>query len=190
MTDFPKVRLASSHPENPAKESFGTLRSYYADERRANDDTPIIRSLARTHRVRISPQFACLYKPRHLPSLLLSVSTPSIGDRVRRRQDGPRESRFFPAVLAFYPLSAALVAGVLKRPALAPALPALAAVTAAAFAARHRRPAREIISFGLLAPVYAASHGTGMWRALSFYMWGWEAEEAMVLTSLTVSPAS
>ena len=185
---FPKGTTCFLAPGESLKESFGTLRSYYADERRANDDTPIIRSLARAHRIRISPQFACLYKPR--TSLRSFVRHAFHRGIVFVDGHGRRESRFFPAVLAFYPLSAALVAGVLKRPALAPALPALAAVTAAAFAARHRRPAPEIISFGLLAPVYAASHGAGMWRALGFVARGLDGRRQRWSASSTGQQAS
>jgi glycosyltransferase involved in cell wall biosynthesis len=163
---FPKGTTCFLAPREALKKSFTTLHSYYADERRANDDTPIIRSLALSHRVWISPEFACLYKPR--TSLRLFVRHAFHRGIVFVDGHGRRESRFFPAVLAFYPLSAGCVALVLKRPALAPALPALTAVAAAAFAARHRRSVSEIVSFGMLAPVYAASHGAGMWRALGF----------------------
>jgi hypothetical protein len=167
---FPKGTTCFMAPKEALEQSFASLRSYYADERRANDDTPIIRSLARTHRVRISPDFACSYKPRTtLRGFLRHAFHRGI---VFVDGHGRRESRFFPLVLAFYPASAACIALVLRRPGAAPVLPALAGLAAAGFARRHRRPPREIAAFGLLAPVYAAGHGAGMWRALGFVAGG------------------
>jgi hypothetical protein len=76
---------------------------------------------------------------------------------------GRSESRFFPAVVAFFPLSAGLALAALRRPGLVPRLGLMVAAAAAALAAKSRRTAFETASFGALAPVYAVSHGMGMW---------------------------
>jgi Glycosyl transferase family 2 len=161
---FPKGTTCFLAPRSALERSFGRLRSYYTDERRANDDTPIIRSLARTHRVRISPEFACLYRPR--TSLKAFARHAFHRGIVFVDGHGRRESRFFPAVLAFYPVSLACAVLAVRRPWLAPAIPALVSAGAAAIAARRGRSSDEVVAFGALAPVYAAAHGLGMWRAL------------------------
>ena len=77
----------------------------YADLRLANDDTPILRALAAEERIHISPEFACVYSPR-----TTFVAVPPACGSSRRRSSSTgtarRESRFFPAVVAFFPLSA------------------------------------------------------------------------------------
>ena len=167
---FPKGTTCFLAPTSSLQESFAVLRPRYADERWANDDTPIIRSLARAHRVRISPDFACLYRPR--TSLRAFFRHAFHRGIVFVDGHGRRESRFFPAVLAFYPVSAGLVALALRRPALVPLLPALVGIAAAAVAASRRRTRDETVSFGLLTPIYALAHGTGMWRALGLLVDG------------------
>ncbi len=77
---------------------------------------------------------------------------------------GRRESRFFPAVVAFYPVSAALAVAALRRPALVPVGALGVAAAAGAVAAAAGRPRFEALSFAALAPVYAVAHGAGMWK--------------------------
>ena len=75
---------------------------------------------------------------------------------------GRPESRFFPLVVAFFPVSAGAAACVVRRPLAAPAL--LLGLAARAGVAARRRPAADALSFAALAPVYALAHGAGMWR--------------------------
>ena len=80
---------------------------------------------------------------------------------------GHRNSRFFPFVVAFYPVSIAAVALAVTRPRLALAATGGLCLVCASAAAAARRPVREAVSFGLLAPVYAVAHGLGMWRGVA-----------------------
>ena len=76
--------------------------------------------------------------------------------------------RFFPLVVAFYPLSAASLVLALRRPAAAPALAVAVALAAGAVAAAKGRSRRETLAFATLAPVYGLAHGAGMWRGLTY----------------------
>jgi hypothetical protein len=79
---------------------------------------------------------------------------------------GRRESRFFPAVVAFFPASAALAGVTIRRPIAAPAALVALGVGALLFGVARRRSPLEVASLGLLTPVYGVAHGLGMWRGL------------------------
>jgi len=79
---------------------------------------------------------------------------------------GRRESRFYPAVVAFYPVSALLVAVAWKRPSVLPLALASTSLAASGLGLARHRSASEVTSLALLAPVYAVAHGLGMWRGL------------------------
>ena len=75
--------------------------------------------LAARERIHLSPSFGCTYTPRgSLPSFVRHSLHRGV---VFLDGHGRRESRFFPAVVAFYPVSAALAVAALRRPALVPA---------------------------------------------------------------------
>ena len=159
---FPKGTTCFLAPRALLTEAFDSFHSRYADTRNANDDGPIIRSIAARSRVNIAPGFACVYTPRR--TLRSFVKHALHRGVVFVDGHGRPESRFFPAVVAFFPVSAALAAATVKRPAVAPlALPGVAGAAAVA-AARRGRPTEETVAFAALAPVYAVAHGVGMWR--------------------------
>lgn len=136
----------------------------YDDARHANDDTPLIRWIAARERIHLSPTFACDYAPR---AGLRSFFRHSVHrGTVFVDGHGCRESLFFPAVVAFYPVSAGLALASLRRPKLVPALAGAIAAVSGAIAASEGRSSFETLSFAALAPVYAAAHGIGMWRGL------------------------
>ena len=159
---FPKGTTCFLAPRELLGDAFAAFRSRYTDTRNANDDGPIIRSIAERQPVNIAPGFACVYTPRRaLRSFLRHAVHRGV---VFVDGHGRTESRFFPAVVAFYPVSAGLAIAAVRRPAVVP-LAALGIVGVAAIgAARKRRPAAEIVSFAALAPVYAVAHGLGMWK--------------------------
>jgi glycosyltransferase involved in cell wall biosynthesis len=141
------------------------FRSYYRNGRFVSDDTALIRALAQHDRIHLSPSFACAYTPRG-----------NLGSFVRQAfyrgstfvdGHGRPESRFFPVVLAFYPLSVAAAVTSLRRPTIVPVLALGAAVAAAAVAVAARRSPFETLSFAGLVPVYSVAHGAGMWRGLA-----------------------
>jgi hypothetical protein len=79
---------------------------------------------------------------------------------------GRPESRFYPAVTAFFPVSAGLALLSLRNPKLVPALALGIGAAAGAVAAASGRTRFETVSVAMLAPVYAVAHGAGMWRGL------------------------
>ena len=130
-----------------------------------SDDTQLIRWIAARHRIHLSPEFGCDYQPR----------TSLRGVRRQRALSGldvprrPRRTRvpLLPLAVGFYPVSAALALLVLTPAGRRARAVAVSVGGGAAVAARARRPVFETLSFAALAPVYAAAHGAGMWRALA-----------------------
>ena len=159
---YPKGTTCFLAPRHLLLEAFGGFSTRYDDPRHANDDTPVLRALAARERIHLSPSFGCTYTPRgSLPSFLRHSLHRGV---VFLDGHGRRESRFFPAVVAFYPVSAALAVAAVRRPGLVPVGATGVALTAGVVAAAAGRPRFEALSFGLLAPVYAAAHGAGMWK--------------------------
>jgi glycosyltransferase involved in cell wall biosynthesis len=159
---FPKGTTCFVAPREMLLSAFSAFRTHYRDARLANDDTPILRTVAARARIGISPRFACSYAPR-----------TTLGRFVRHAihrgtvfVDGhcTPESRFFPAVAAFFPLSAALALAALRRPAVAPAALAGCGLAAAAYGLYAGRSRREIAVLATVTPLYATGHGLGMWR--------------------------
>ncbi len=61
---FPKGTTCFLAPRDLLLAAFATFRTRYRDVRLANDDTPILRTVAARSRIGISPRFACSYAPR------------------------------------------------------------------------------------------------------------------------------
>jgi glycosyltransferase involved in cell wall biosynthesis len=162
---FPKGTGCFVAPRELLLEAMDEFSPRVSDWRLVSDDTQLIRWIAARQRIHLSPEFGCDYQPRS--SLRAFVGNALYRGSTFLDGHGRRESRFFPLVAAFFPLSAGLVVLVLRRPVAAPVLAAVTAGVAGAAAARARRPAFETLSFAALAPVYAVAHGTGMWRALA-----------------------
>jgi glycosyltransferase involved in cell wall biosynthesis len=159
---YPKGTTCFLVPRQLLVDAMGAFRTSYADSRHANDDTPLIRWIAERERIHVSPRYASSYRPRESFGAFLRHAVHR--GVVFLDGHGRRESRFFPAVVAFYPTSGALLALSLRRPALAAgALGAVSAV-ATALGVRHRKAPHELLALGLVAPVYAVAHGVGMWR--------------------------
>jgi glycosyltransferase involved in cell wall biosynthesis len=155
---FPKGSGCFLAPRAVLDDAFAAFRTRYSDVRMANDDTPILRAVAAQHRIHLSPEFACTYAAR-------TTLTSFFRHAVHRGTvflDGHAtpQSRFFPAVVAFFPLSAMLA----RRPTLLPAALAGCGVAAAAYGAAVGRPSRDLRTLALVTPLYALGHGLGMWR--------------------------
>jgi glycosyltransferase involved in cell wall biosynthesis len=159
---FPKGTTCFLTPRDLLLWGLGQFRSRYRDTRLANDDTPVLRAIAGRRRIGISPRFACVYTPRaslgrffrhavHRGTVFLDGhATPA--------------SRFFPATVAFFPISAALAVSAMRRPLVAPAALGACGVTAAGYGAYAGRSRREIRALALVTPLYALGHGLGMWH--------------------------
>jgi glycosyltransferase involved in cell wall biosynthesis len=159
---FPKGTTCFVAPRELLRSAFSTFTTHYRDARLANDDTPILRTVAARTRIWISPRFACRYAPRTTLGRFLRHSVHR--GVVFLDGHGTPESRFFPAVVAFFPLSLALALGAFRRPAVVPAAAAGCGVAAAAYGLLARRSRREIAVLAVVTPLYAAAHGIGMWR--------------------------
>jgi len=165
---FPKGTTCFLAPKDVLAEALDAFRSGYDDLRHANDDTPVIRSIAARERIHISPGFACDYRPRATFDSFVRHSLHR--GTVFLDGHGRPESRFFPLAVAFFPVSAALAIAALRRPSLVPKVAATTSATAGVVAATAGRSAFETASVAALAPVYAAAHGVGMWRGLALLL--------------------
>jgi glycosyltransferase involved in cell wall biosynthesis len=161
---YPKGTTCFLAPRNLMREAFTHFRTRYRDERNANDDTPILRWLAGRTPIHISPRFACWYQPRRTFKAFWGHAFHR--GVVFLDGHGRPESRFFPAVTAFYPASAVAAIVTIRWPLLALGLVGGVAAAACSLAVIRRRSPVEVAAFGGLAPVYAASHGLGMWTGL------------------------
>jgi len=159
---FPKGTTCFLAPRSLLLSAFSTFETHYRDVRLANDDTPILRTLATHTRIGISPRFACRYAPRTSLGRFLRHAVHR--GTVFVDGHGTPESRFFPAVAAFFPLSAGLALAALRRPAVVPAALAACGLTAAAYGFRAGRSRRELEVLATVTPLYAVGHGVGMWR--------------------------
>ena len=159
---YPKGTTCFVAPRELLLAAFAGFRTRYADARLANDDTPILRDVAARARIGISPRFACTYVPRTAFSSFLRHAVHR--GVVFVDGHGQRESRFFPAVLAFFPLSAALAVAAVRRPVLLPVVLGAVGAAAAALGVRADRSRREVAVLATVTPLYAVGHGLGMWR--------------------------
>lgn len=165
---YPKGTTGFLAPTELLRHGFNNLNTYYEDERYTNDDTSIIRGIAAQESIHISPQFACTYTPR--TTLAAFVRHAFHRGIVFLDGHGRRESRFFPAVVAFYPISVAMIPFVVRRPKFAAGL-LVVGLAALAGALRVRGfPRDEATSFAALSPLYAAAHGAGMWKGLAMLL--------------------
>ena len=159
---FPKGTTCFLVPRALLVDAIGSFRTSYTDSRHSNDDTPLIRWIAERERIHVSPRYASSYRPREtIRAFLRHAFHRGV---VFLDGHGRRESRFFPAVAAFYPVSGAVLALSLRRPALAAGSLGAVSVGAVALGMRHQKGRRELLALGLVAPVYAVAHGAGMWR--------------------------
>jgi glycosyltransferase involved in cell wall biosynthesis len=159
---FPKGTTCFVAPRGVLLSAFSAFRTRYRDPRLANDDTPILRTVAAHTRIGISPRFACSYAPRTSFGRFLRHAIHR--GTVFVDGHGTPESRFYPAVVAFFPLSGALAVAALRRPAIAPAALMGSGLAAAACGLYAGRSRREIGVLATVTPLYALGHGLGMWR--------------------------
>lgn len=160
---FPKGTTCFFAPRALLLDAFRAFRTGYSDMRHANDDTPVIRWLAARRPINISPSFSCRYAARQRPEAFVRHAYHR--GTVFVDGHGRRESRFFPAVIAFFPLSMAWAVACLRAPLLLAAPIAVAAVGGVGAAAVARRP-EAIATMAWTTPLYAVGHGAGMWRGL------------------------
>ena len=157
---YPKGTGCFFAPRALLESAFAGFRSHYDDVRLANDDTRILRTVAAAERIHISPEFACTYSPRTTFRAFLRHAIHK--GTVFLDGHGTPESRFFPAVVVFFPLSVAL----LRRPRLIPVALGACGVAAAGYGTWAGRSEREVRTLATVTPIYALGHGVGMWRGV------------------------
>ena len=161
---FPKGTTCFLAPRSLLESAFAHFRTRYADIRLANDDTPILRAVAAEEPIHISPEFACVYAARTTLGGFLRHAMHR--GTVFLDGHGTPQSRFFPAVAAFFPVSAALAVAAVRRPGIVPASLAACGLAAGAYGLRAERSGRELAVLATVTPVYAVGHGIGMWRGV------------------------
>src|SRR2546426_5906402 len=109
---YPKGTTCFLAPRSLLLEAMSAFRSRYLDPRHVNDDTPLIRWISQCERIHISPLFACDYRPR--TTFRASVVHAFHRGMVFLDGHGRRESRFFPVVVVFYPVSALLALATIR----------------------------------------------------------------------------
>ena len=165
---YPKGTTCFLAPRELLLAAVAAFRTAYTDSRYSNDDGPMLRSVAASRPINISPGFAYVYHPR--------VGLGPFARHAFHRGTvfvdghGRPESRFFPLVVGFFPASLLAGAYAARRPLATPAL--VLGLAAAACIAARRRPREDALSFAALAPVYALAHGAGMWRGLALAVGG------------------
>lgn len=162
---YPKGSGCLFGPRALLVEAFAEVPSRYADPRHANDDTPMLRRIASSERIHVSPSFASDYAPRG--TLRRFVSHSAHRGTVFFDGHGRTESRFFPFVMVFFPATVILALATVRRPRLAPLAVAGLAALAGSIAAAARRPRGDVAIVVLLAPVWGAAFGAGLWRGLA-----------------------
>jgi glycosyltransferase involved in cell wall biosynthesis len=162
---FPKGTTCFLAPRALLDSAFARFRSHYTDVRLANDDTPILRTVSAEQRIHISPHFSCVYSPR--TSLAGFIRHAVHRGTVFLDGHGTPQSRYFPAVAAFFPLSAGLALAALRRPRLVPAALGACGLAAAAYGVLAGRSRREIEVLATVTPIYAFGHAIGMWRGVA-----------------------
>jgi glycosyltransferase involved in cell wall biosynthesis len=162
---YPKGSGCLFAPRHALVEAFAEQPTRYADPRHANDDTPMLRQVVATERIHVSPSFAADYLPRATFRTFVKHSLHR--GTVFLDGHGRRDSRFFPFVLGFFPVSVALAAAALLRPRIVPVSVAGVVVAAGTVAASAGRSRREIATVAGLSPVWAVAFGAGLWRGLA-----------------------
>jgi hypothetical protein len=76
------------------------------------------------------------------------------------------QSRFFPGVVAFFPVSAALLVASRRRPASLPIAALACGVAAASYGVLAHRSRAEVRALLQVTPLYAVGHALGMWKGL------------------------
>lgn len=134
-----------------------------ADDRLVNDDTVLIRTIAETHPVWLSPDFACVYEPRTTARGFFT----QIFHRGTTFYDGfSRPGTRFTWLMRVFPVvSIGSVVAVLRRPRLLLAAPLLPLATFL-LARRRRVDLGDSAVLGVLTLPFAAVYSVGIWRGV------------------------
>lgn len=161
---YPKGTGCFFAPRDVLAHGFAQFSTYFDDLRNASDDTSLIRDIASGHEIWISPGFGCSYVSR-------STLRQFVGHAFQRGTffvDGHlrRGARFAPVIVAFLPTSLVAVLVMVLQPVLVLITVLSMSLLAAMVTAAKRQPARAVVAVGLLAPLFVAVYGLGIWRGV------------------------
>jgi glycosyltransferase involved in cell wall biosynthesis len=161
---FSKATTCFLAPRKMLLEAKGEFSSYYADTRDASDDTGLIRLLAARQRINVSPNFACVYAAHEGYRAFVH----NVFHRGKTFVDsyGRPGTRFFPLVVAYFPLSLAAAAIGLRRPRLALKAAAATPVGFAALTTAFRRDRADVATVTWIGPSWLAAMCAGLWYGL------------------------
>ena len=154
-------------PRREAAEAMEGVTSLVADPRKANDEV-VLRRLIEVHDFNMDPAFRCSYRGRR-----------SFRGFVRHAHhrgivfvDGFLHPgrRFFPVLVAFFPVSAAFVLAAARWPRRAALVLATIPVIAASLIGVRRRNARDAGIAGALSVPWLLAFGTGIWRGAAMVL--------------------
>ena len=162
---YPKGTGCFLAPRELLVRGFARFSSYYEDLRDASDDTSLIRDIAATTDIWISPGFGCSYVSRSTLRQFLAHAfkrgTFFVDGHLRKG------ARFAPVIVAFYPASVVGVVVIMLWPPMVLVALASLFLVAAGLTASKRQPTRSVLAVGGLAPLFVAVYGLGMWRGLA-----------------------
>jgi glycosyltransferase involved in cell wall biosynthesis len=161
---FSKATTCFMAPRALLLDAKTQFNSYYADTRNASDDTGLIRLLAARQPINVSPHFACTYAAHEGYRAFMH----NVFHRGKTFVDsyGRPGDRFFPLVLAYFPLSLLAAVAALRRPRLALRAAAAAPLPFAAAAAALRRDRATLAAAVWVGPNWLAAMCVGLWYGL------------------------
>jgi glycosyltransferase involved in cell wall biosynthesis len=169
---FPKGTTQFLAPRTWLLEAIEGFGSRYEDLKFSNDDTLMLRELAARDRIHISPHFASGYRSREAlrPFLRHAMHRGTVFYDGFSRPD----TRFFPAVVAAFPLSLTGILLAVRRPRVALGAAVAFGASGGAVARMRGRPSAEALSFGALVGPFAVAFSAGVWRG------AWLASRSML----------
>ena len=161
---FSKATTCFLAPRSMLLEAKTEFSSFYADTRDASDDTGLIRLLAARQQINVSPHFSCTYVAHEGYRAFMH----NVFHRGKTFVDsyGRPGTRFFPLVVAYYPISLLAAVIALRRPRLALKAAAATPVGFAAVATALRRDRADILAVTWIGPNWLAAMCLGLWYGL------------------------
>jgi glycosyltransferase involved in cell wall biosynthesis len=161
---YPKGTGCFIAPRELLLESYDVFSSLFDDPKLVNDDTSLLRHLASEHPIRLDPGFSCVYHARGSLKTFLEHGY----FRGIHFVDGYLDpsTRYFKPLVAFLALTPVGVVAVVAAPKVTAAAGAVGLVITLLTALALRVRPRTALWFTLLAPVFAAVYGAGIWRGV------------------------
>lgn len=161
---FPKGTTCFLAPREMLLEACAAFESGFADLRDANDDTILIRWLAAREPINIAPSFRCLYHSR--TSLVPFLRHAYHRGGVFVDGYGRPGTRFFPAIVAFYPSSLVALGALVVWPGPVGSVVLVGGLAIALIVSGTRRSLADGCVVAGIGIPFTVSYGMGIWRGL------------------------